>query len=1264
MMPLRCANGVRREGQLAAEAQAGHWRSSSPSAALSLAHCRPRCQPQPQPPVQMQSYLRNTSYSMSDTDDRRQGLLRRGPAAPAFPAPLLPPRAHASAPQPLKPQPHLSLFLQLLPLLFLLACLCCTRLILGVSAQLSSVSSAVLLSGSACARPLSLHGNGSTVLVACAGDSNSGDGDGGGLFRLQRTDSAATSTATLALLVPRTQCLSATRVCVAGTHVYAVCLKRACDDAYCGSVVAINEEAAAAAGAPRMQLLSGSQCFSPASLSVHERTQEVWIGCQNTFTFPGQGLIRVNGLTSATLEVDSLLFPLGCFVVVSSVVIQDTGTVIIACDSGGVYALDAAGSDLSTARLWTLIPSGHPSCVRPTGVVWHSASERAIVACEEGEDSIIAVDLTGGNLTFIAPHSACLQPSDLALQPDTGRVFVACQSSGITTAIMGGQHVTLASLLQVPAPRGVYYDSSSGNVYAASSLAVVAIGPTLTPLTVPSMCATPAAAVSLRNGSVFALCSGGTIVSGTIDRVFRIDGATTTELVILSRDYSCWWTQGDRRMVWDEPSQQLWLSCTNDAGTQMTRMDGPTGAVTVIDFGLSCPSLVSFAVHSAKRWLYLVCAWGSGVIRKSYAPGASSTSVTVADRYSACPQPKDVAVNARTGLVWVSCFGSFRDNYLGRVLVIRDELVSGPVVTVVHTLFEAGHLTMDHANDDVFVDTREGVVRIREGRTLEATIWINHQDCPRVNALTLAANGSAPDPTAVAATGLLAACGGGAVHLDLRSGAVRTLVSGRYCAMCGGVSFDALSGLLHAVCMDSAVLAVSASLPACLPGYEYHDGLCVPCALGKYRTVDMQRDNATPMCAACMPGEVAPSHGNMQCARCTAGTFAFNPVVPCINCSSGYMSARARERECERCPVGRFSPLGSSTCSACVPGRYTATVASGDCVDCPRGRWTDLFGADECSLCAAGFAGETTGLTTPTCSGPCAEGYWCAAGSVNRTQQRCGARSVYCPTQSDRPLSVQAGWYTAGRSNSSDEERMMWAVPCPPGHACDGSGRIEACKPGTYAADHQSATCTSCAPGTASDLVGSTTPCAPCTNYTYADQFGMTSCLSCNPRAGRFTPLVGGRLHSVRKPGGGVGYPMQCGFRMSGQLRARPRWFLPCLSAVDRIRRWRELSPMYHEPLHAHCRQRMRCMRPSGNGRAAVHGWTCGSQTRLVGVQTMDANASGRLPVRQKHAASLPHRALPTWLLRGRVVADIWRILPEQSKSNRRGRPQRGWQQQ
>jgi hypothetical protein len=130
-----------------------------------------------------------------------------------------------------------------------------------------------------------------------------GDGVEGGLFRIQRTDSAATSDGTLSLVVPRTDCMAVTYVRALGTTIYAVCIQRPCNDTYCGSAVLIPE------GAP-MRLLSGSNCFSPTSISVHERTKEVWIG-ERTGATP----IR-RGDTGSLLRCSLLIF---CLSRVSSV---------------------------------------------------------------------------------------------------------------------------------------------------------------------------------------------------------------------------------------------------------------------------------------------------------------------------------------------------------------------------------------------------------------------------------------------------------------------------------------------------------------------------------------------------------------------------------------------------------------------------------------------------------------------------------------------------------------------------------------------------------------------------------------------------------------------------------------------------------------------------------------------------------------------------------------------------------------------------------
>ena len=51
-------------------------------------------------------------------------------------------------------------------------------------------------------------------------------------------------------------------------------------------------------------------------------------------------------------------------------------------------------------------------------------------------------------------------------------------------------------------------------------------------------------------------------------------------------------------------------------------------------------------------------------------------------------------------------------------------------------------------------------------------------------------------------------------------------------------------------------------------------------------------------------------------------------------------------------------------------------------------------GTGAMELCSAGFYGSTAGLSVPTCSGPCAAGWRCPAGSSNATALPCGGADL------------------------------------------------------------------------------------------------------------------------------------------------------------------------------------------------------------------------------------------------------------------------------
>ena len=98
-------------------------------------------------------------------------------------------------------------------------------------------------------------------------------------------------------------------------------------------------------------------------------------------------------------------------------------------------------------------------------------------------------------------------------------------------------------------------------------------------------------------------------------------------------------------------------------------------------------------------------------------------------------------------------------------------------------------------------------------------------------------------------------------------------------------------------------------------------------------------------------------------------------------------------------------------------------------------------------LCAAGYFGSTSGLTTANCSGLCTAGYMCPSGSINAT-------AVKCPP----------GQYSLPGAGV--------CTPCPPGVYGAVSGLTNAsctamCAPGYYGATQgqTNATCSGPCPG-------------------------------------------------------------------------------------------------------------------------------------------------------------------------------------------------------
>lgn len=85
------------------------------------------------------------------------------------------------------------------------------------------------------------------------------------------------------------------------------------------------------------------------------------------------------------------------------------------------------------------------------------------------------------------------------------------------------------------------------------------------------------------------------------------------------------------------------------------------------------------------------------------------------------------------------------------------------------------------------------------------------------------------------------------------------------------------------------------------------------------------------------------------------------------------------------------------------------------------------------------------GLSASSCSGTCAEGYYCPAGSTAAKQETCGGNNLYCPAGSATPKAVTIGYYSSGGTNITRNAQ----IACEKGNFCV-AGRKYSCPPGTY----------------------------------------------------------------------------------------------------------------------------------------------------------------------------------------------------------------------
>lgn len=263
------------------------------------------------------------------------------------------------------------------------------------------------------------------------------------------------------------------------------------------------------------------------------------------------------------------------------------------------------------------------------------------------------------------------------------------------------------------------------------------------------------------------------------------------------------------------------------------------------------------------------------------------------------------------------------------------------------------------------------------------------------------------------------ACPGG------RFGAATGLATSECSGLCGAgyyCSEGSVSSQAFKCDRSDAICPPGSALPRPVqPGYYSVDGyaetLCEP---GYY----CEAGRRTP----CLGGRFGSEYGLLtaQCSGvCEEGYY----------CPAG--SSSARELQCGGarlyCPVGSEAPMQVRLGHYSIGGDASTRAEERIAV---RGSYA--FGGVQ-NLCPAGTFGDSEGLAVESCSGKCAQGFFCPAGSTSAYAFKCGGDAYFCPLGSAAPVEVSEGFYSA----SYDTEE------CPPGRWRDlGAVALDYSRPG------------------------------------------------------------------------------------------------------------------------------------------------------------------------------------------------------------------------
>jgi hypothetical protein len=284
-------------------------------------------------------------------------------------------------------------------------------------------------------------------------------------------------------------------------------------------------------------------------------------------------------------------------------------------------------------------------------------------------------------------------------------------------------------------------------------------------------------------------------------------------------------------------------------------------------------------------------------------------------------------------------------------------------------------------------------------------------------------------------------------------------------------------------------------VPCPMGGYCDEEGLASAklCSPSTYSDAVGATSPAT--CRPCLPGTYCPSSGGSTGTMCPPGTY----------CPGGGVNAN-------QCLIGQVCPVtGMTAGAACPAGYYCPTAGGSGAIPCPAGTYSMGGATAACSACPAGKYGSSTATTSAACTGPCAAGYYCPAGSSGEyggTATTAAASTTPCPagtystggaTSAANCTACPAGKYGSSTAAAS----AACTGPCAAGYYCPAGSSGQYGNAATTAATST----TPCPAGTYSTGGASSAACTVCPAGTYGSSTAAASASCTGPcTAGYYCP--------------------------------------------------------------------------------------------------------------------------------------------------------------